>query len=81
MTKRTVFHVVYDADAKAWCTSVAKCPVMFFQTKGGASNEAQHLARILWTWHRRKSQVVIHNRDGKISREYTYGADPKRARG
>jgi hypothetical protein len=26
-------------------------------------------------------QVIVHNRDGKIAEEFTYGEDPRRSRG
>ena len=79
---RTVFHVVYDRERKKWATNVAGFSVRPFEfTKEVAASYARAVADGLWRHDRIKTQVVIHNRDGKIAREYTYGADPQRSRG
>jgi len=36
---------------------------------------------MLLNWHNIRSKIIIHTRDGRIAREYTYGNDPKRSRG
>ena len=72
MTERTVFHVVPDANSwKVRQASSGEYEVLV-DDKDNAVAHAKELAK-----QQEPSQVVVHNRDGKISDEFTYGDDPR----
>lgn len=94
MTKRTVFHVVYDRERKFWVAKVGGMIADFSRSKyaligkapkRGSKNTPYGLRflcyRMWWQCRRIPSQIIVHTRDGKIAKEYTYGNDPKRSRG
>lgn len=81
-TKRTVFHVVYDRERKLWVAKVRGVVVDVDSRKIAVTHRTHRMARIIWRYNvDSQSQIIIHTRDGKIAKEYTYGNDPKRSKG
>jgi hypothetical protein len=77
MPKQGDVHVVYAKDAKAWRVEVTgnKRASGSHATKPPALQHAQKLAQ------RNKSELVVHNQDGKIGDRRSYGNDPFPPRG
>ncbi len=66
-------HVVYDAEAKNWSVKQEGCIEMEKSAKLKA--DAVKLGR---AWAKEeKVELVIHNRNGKISDKDSFGNDPK----
>lgn len=73
-SNRTEFHVVpYKERWQVKRDGVAEYE---FPTKDEAITKASADARLM-----HPSQVIIHNADGKIAKEHTYGDDPFPPRG
>ena len=75
MTRR-VLHVVPNSDgsneSKCNLTQHGDLGDTFFRTKQEALRFAQEEL---------SSQIVIHGKDGRIQKEYTYGLDPEKTKG
>lgn len=78
MAERKSYHVLYDRERAGWKVVLAGHSHAFRRTrlKRDAIEGAKKLAR-----RARLGQVVIHGKDGRIQREYTYGRDPRNSRG
>ncbi len=80
-TTRRIIHVTYSADNNRWKTldvSYKKSKLLrSSRSKGVAMRYARRQAKS----SRRLGQVVIHGMDGKIQKEWTYGADPVKTKG
>ena len=89
---RIVVHLVWDKAHKGW---YAKGPIELFITRKGetllsfgieelplADTKVKAIA-LLSTFLKyiTPSQLVIHGKNGKIQREYTYGDDPRKTKG
>jgi hypothetical protein len=70
-------HVVYNEAPKVWRVEVTgnKRPSASHPTKPPAIVQARKLAQ------RNKSELVIHNQNGKIGERRSYGHDPFPPRG
>jgi hypothetical protein len=76
-SKRTVIHVTYrDSDGQWHIAGEAGRSLQHFDRKSDGIAAAKERAKAAPL-----GQVVIHGKDGKIEREYTYGADPRRTKG
>lgn len=80
MTKRTVFHVVYDSERKWWVAKVGGEIIDVYYEKEPMVGDMRAKCRSLWRCFGIPSQLVIHTKTG-IATEHTYGNDPKRSRG
>jgi hypothetical protein len=77
-TDRTVFHVTPYVNS--WKVKAEGAGPYEFEAVMDTKEEAERVAKE----HARQqvpSQVIIHNQDGKISDESTYGDDPKSSPG
>ena len=74
---RKVYHVVLKEETWHVRRTRARRSSGCHSSKLAAITQAKTLAS------RRGSlgQVVVHGRDGKVQREWTYGKDPRRTRG
>jgi hypothetical protein len=72
MTDRRKYHIVPSPDGgwKVKAEGAARASSLH-----NTQNEAIEAARLL-AQKRRPSQIMIHGRDGRFLREYTYGQDP-----
>jgi hypothetical protein len=77
MPKQGDVHVVYYAADKAWRVEVTgnKRASGRHARKPAAIDQGRKLAQ------RNKSELVVHNQDGKIGDRRSYGNDPFRPRG
>lgn len=78
---RFVVRVQWSKTAKAWKILVAG---QFFNArwyKDEAVRDARRIARNKWQDADTLSQLVVHNKNGRIQFENTYGRDPKRFKG
>ncbi len=89
--KRVVYRVQWKRDpwrlasdpigpAMGWLVSRAGVPKTWFRLKADALYETRRNAqqeRAAGT----PTQLVVHNKNGRIAFEHTYGADPRRRRG
>jgi len=75
--EREVYHVVPNPKG-GWFVKREKVeqPVAEWPNKRQAIGIAKKLAK-----RAELGQVIIHKRDGKIQREYTYGKDPRVTKG
>lgn len=75
---RTVYHVTYLSASAKWKVERedAERASSYHHTKTAAIEEAKKLAK-----NNMPSQVIVHNMDGTISDEWTYGNDPFPPRG
>lgn len=71
MAERTTFHVIPDVNS--WKVKNEADPK--YDALVDDKDRAVELAR-QYAKENVPSQVIIHNRDGKISDEFTYGDDP-----
>jgi len=85
--KRQIFRVMFDKRLQLlyegvlikeglWCIVHEGSRLMTSEKKAGAVNAARGLAK-----SHKKSQVVICGKNGRIQKEFTYGADPRRYKG
>lgn len=77
MSRRAVF-TVRRLKGHGWQLVLPDKDVRECDTKWQAVKLGRGLARQLWLGTGTPSQLVIRNRDGRISNEHTYGRDPKR---
>lgn len=72
--KRKTYHLVYTKESKQWKVEIegASRASSVHENKKSALDAARELAR-----NQQPSQLVVHNMDGTIQTEYTYGDDPK----
>jgi hypothetical protein len=74
---RKVVHVTYRDKGSLWhVTGESGRSLVSHLRKSDAINDARERAQA-----GALGQVVIHGKDGKIEREYTYGADPRKSKG
>ncbi|MFC5560224.1 DUF2188 domain-containing protein [Ureibacillus thermophilus] len=75
---RTVYHVTYSNELEKWKVIKENSSRVssYHDTKSAAIEEAKRLAK-----KNIPSQVKVHNQDGTISDEWTYGDDPFPPRG
>lgn len=78
MSKRRVYHVI--PHRKGWRIRLNGHDVCIRATKASAVSDAVSMARSDWK-RGFLAQVKIHNRDGRLAEERTYGKDPKRYKG
>ena len=69
---RTVFHVTPNANGWEVRQQGSDATEVLVDNKDNAVEHARELAK-----EREPSQVIIHTRDGKFEKEYTYGDDPR----
>lgn len=78
---RRILHVVPNKEEKTWEVRGTKSPTdkgpgdtvyVPAKTQAEAIRFAQEIIA---------AQIVVHGKDGKISREYTYGLDPTKTKG
>lgn len=74
MAKRTVYHVIPGGDDWNIKKEGAGRTSATAQTKAAAIDRAVELAKNSGG----PAQVKIHNKDGKIASERTYGQDPRK---
>lgn len=74
--KRRVWRVSWSERNRLWRSVSPRGGVAWFATKREAVVDGRSCAR-----SERPSQLMIHNRDGKIQTEHTYGSDPRRFKG
>ena len=68
-----VYHVTADASGERWIVTQENRNLRReFDTKEEAEKFAKHRARL-----NQLSQVKVHNRDGNMDYESTYGEDPR----
>lgn len=81
MAVRRVFHVTYSRSDRRWLTRdvTGKTSKVLRRSKIKAS--AVNFAIKQAKSRRHIGQVVVHAMDGKIEREFTYGADPVKTKG
>ncbi len=81
MATRTIFRVRYDRKGEfPWKLVEGTAYLAGFVTKKAAIKEGSQRGRN-FKLSRLLAQLVVHNRDGTIEREYTYGRDPRRRKG
>ncbi len=73
---RKIYHVFRRENAWHVRRAGARRSVGRYRTQKWAMFVA-----ILTAANNRRAQVVVHGRDGKIRKEWTYGGDPRRTRG
>ncbi len=77
MIKRNVYHILPNKTGgeKDWKVTKEgnKQAISRFENKEEAIKKAQNIAK-----NKKPSQIKIHGRNGKIQREYTYEADPRK---
>lgn len=77
MPKRNVYHILPNKPGgeKDWkvVKQGNKQAVGLFENKEKAIKKARKIAK-----NKKPSQIKIHGKNGKIQREYTYGADPRK---
>lgn len=78
--KRRVYRVS-AMKAGGWVLTFASGGSMIFATKRNAIEDGRRIAREAWEVHGTPCQLVVHNRDGRIAFEHTYGRDPERFKG
>jgi hypothetical protein len=76
MPNRTVYHVVPDANSWAVKQEGESLVEVVVDNKDTALARAKDLAKAAPL-----GQVIVHNRDGKIAEEFTYGSDPRSSKG
>ena len=76
--KRVSYHVTWRKRGGGWQIKEA----------GGSSYGIEMTKKEAITFGRRlgrlahpQGQLIVHNKDGRISAEYTYGNDPRRTKG
>jgi len=74
--KRKIYHVVWRNGGWHVRRPRARRSTGVFSDKGRACFYA-----VLKAGTARFSQIVVHGKNGKIQREYTYGGDPRRTIG
>ena len=72
MAERATFHVI--PDAKSWKVKNEADPS--YDALVDDKDRAVELARE-YAKQAPLGQVIVHNRDGKIAEEFTYGEDPR----
>lgn len=76
ITKRVVYHILWVNHC--WNVRLGGEKISVYTT--GNKEDAITKGRALCK-KQKLSQLVIHNQDGKIGKEYTYGKDPVRYKG
>ncbi len=78
--KRTVVHVVYDAETKLWTAKVGGMVIGLLLRRSEAvdfyRDGMRKMSELGYA-----GQLVVHRKDGKIEYENTYLRDPKGKRG
>lgn len=83
--KRAVYRVKPPLDGKRYGWRIV-CPGgsgdwYTRETKRAAVSQARTWARKRWENTGQTAQLVVHNRNGRLAFEHTYGRDPERRRG
>lgn len=75
---RVVLHITYSKEGKCWKIVLeGESEAIFLKrTKEMAVDEAKNIAKNF-----KKSQIIIHKKDGLIQEERTYASDPKITKG
>ena len=68
-------HVVMQDDRWVVKEEGAAAPIATFKTQGQAWEKAKAIAR------RKRSEAVLHGRDGRVRERNTYGHDPRSTKG
>lgn len=76
MAKRTVYHVVPDANSWKVEREGSSSTEILVDNKDNAVAQARDLAKAAPL-----GQVIVHGRDGRIQEEYTYSDDPRSSKG
>lgn len=76
MAKRTKLHVVYNVNKWQLKKENSSRALSNHQTKAEAVTNGRNMAK-----NQKPSQLLIHNKNGRISNEHTYGSDPYPPRG
>ena len=76
MAERTVYHVLPNVNSWEVRQEGATEPEFLVDNKDNALSHAKDLAK-----QAPLGQVIVHNRDGKIAEEFTYGEDPRSSKG
>ena len=76
MANRTVYHVVPNANSWEVKEEGASQAEFLVDDKDHAVAHAKERAQASPL-----GQVIVHNRDGRIADEFTYGADPRSSKG
>jgi hypothetical protein len=77
MPQKGDVHVVYNKSGKAWKVEVTGNQ----RASGSHATKPPAVAQARGLASRNKSELVIHNQDGKIGERRTYGKDPFPPRG
>jgi hypothetical protein len=72
MSNRTVFHVTPNVNSWMVRQEGSDQTEYLVDDKDDAVRHARDLAKAA-----ELGQVIVHNRDGKIAEEFTYGDDPR----
>lgn len=70
-----------EREKGTWVVVMPDRSLEFWSYKTEAVDEGRALARGTWFYEDRPAQLVVHNRDGRIAFENTYGRDPARRKG
>ncbi len=77
--KRVVYRVQWSPKTKTWRVTGNGAGESFIRKKDAVN---VGVVRANWTYSCGiRTQLVIHNKDGRIESERTYGADPVRRKG
>lgn len=76
MSNRTVYHVVPNVNSWEVKQEGAAEADFLVDNKDNALAHAKELAK-----QAPLGQVIVHNQDGKIAEEFTYGDDPRSIQG
>lgn len=76
MSERVTYHVVPDANSWKVKNTAEETYEVLVDHKDRAIELAKERAK-----SHELGQVIVHNRDGKISDEFTYGSDPRNVPG
>lgn len=86
--KRMVFRLRWNMKIKQWQLLDPKKHVVDLGVAGEykvvMESRSREYVRNIYTCDRQLTQLVIHNKDGKITKgngEATYGRDPRRSKG
>lgn len=74
--KRNRYHILYKKDEWILKKEGKREPLKSFRTKKEAEDYGRKIAR-----KEEPSQLILHKKDGKIEKEYTYGQDPRKYKG
>lgn len=79
--KRIVFRVRWIKSPKSWEVHRDGEMVKTLQRKSSAVHDGARLARDTYESEGTPTQLVVHNKKGRICFERSYGNDPRRSKG